>query len=75
MSVAAKLLRDVLLHNWHAIELFLTLSRRIHFIVFAEMLNVFGMGQVLFARICCVQSQYKFQRLSFQYLIENLLSS
>lgn len=57
-SVPPKLLGDILLHDRHAIELLLALGCRFHLVVFAEMLNVFGVGQVLFACIYCIGTQY-----------------
>lgn len=52
LGVPPKLLRDVLLDYGHAVELFLALFGVGFEVVFAEVGDVFGVGEVFFARVC-----------------------
>lgn len=50
-----KLLRDIGFHNLHAIQLLLPLGRLIHHIVFAEMLDILRVGEILLGGIGAVE--------------------
>ena len=49
--IDAILHRNVLLHDLHVFELLAPRGRRVHLVVFAEMFDVFWVGEVFFARI------------------------
>lgn len=51
LGAAAKFLRDVLLDDGHAVEFFLALFGVRFEVVFAEVRDVFWMGEVFFARV------------------------
>ena len=52
LGAAAKFLRDVLFDDGHAVELFLALFGVGFEVVFAEVGDVFGVGEVFFAGVC-----------------------